>query len=1165
MTADELADHLFDIANQFNRGAARLVDRDEKAQVATIDLHAGRNAKASAAYASACVYFAAGMALFDERDWGRQYALMFSLRLECAECEFLTGNFDLAEQLIVELLRRGASKVDEAAAYHLKVQLHIVKGEYPQAVASALTCLRLFGIDIPAHPTWEQVQAEYETIWQTLSGRPIESLIDLPLMTDPELQAAMRVLSAANPPAYFTDFHLCCLLRCRMVNASLQHGTSGASAYGYVSFGFILGPVFHRYSEGYRFGRLACDIVEKHGFVADQARIDVLVGAVAVWTQPITTAIDFMRAAFRVATETGDLTHACYSMWQSVAYLLQRNDPLDAVWGESERSLEFVRRARFRDVGDIIVSQQRFIATMQSRTTTFSTFNDQQFNEAAFEAQLTSDRMPVMVYFYWIFKLKARFLSGDYDEALAAADKAKELLWGAFGEIMSLDYFYYTALTVAALYEKGSPDEQQGWRDLLTAHWEKLREWAENYSPTFGDKQALVSAEIARLEGRDLDAMRSYEEAIRAANENGFVQNEGLANELAAQFYLKHGIAKVASSYLRNARYCFLRWGAPGKVQQLEERYPAIEEQVSLPPATTIGASVEQLDLGAVVKAWQAVAGEIVLERLIETLMVIAVEHAGAERALLILPHSEELRIAAEVRTARDRVEVQLQDVVVTPSDLPDSLLRYAIRTQESLILDDALVKNLFSEDEYVRQRLPRSVLCLPLVKQAKLMGVLYLENKLVPHVFTPKRLAMLKLLASQAAISLDHARLYADLGRLNSELTQENSDRRKAEEALRAGEERWRKLFENSSAGIALITPEGRYFAANLALQKMLGYAEEELQKLTTLDVSHEEDRAGTVVAILAEAAEGQRRDYRFQKRYRRKDGDVIWADVSSSFVPPTGSGPAFFVTVVVDITERKRAEEVLHQREVSLREAQTELAHVSRVTTMGELSASLAHEVNQPLAGIVTNANASLRWLGGESPNLSEARDAIRRIIRDGNRAGDVISRMRALFKKARTAQERLDINDTIEEVVILMQSEVRRNKVALRTELATDLPAVMGDRVQLQQVLMNLLLNGIEAMSTVEDHLRDLVISTQRSAGDEVCVAVQDSGIGFDPMKTERIFDAFHTTKLGGLGMGLSISRSIVENHGGRLWVALNDGLGVTFQFTLKCQENALGNGT
>jgi PAS domain S-box-containing protein len=348
------------------------------------------------------------------------------------------------------------------------------------------------------------------------------------------------------------------------------------------------------------------------------------------------------------------------------------------------------------------------------------------------------------------------------------------------------------------------------------------------------------------------------------------------------------------------------------------------------------------------------------------------------------------------------------------------------------------------------------------------------------------------------------------------------------------------------------LVTPAGRFIAANLALQKMLGYTEHELQGRAFLDVTHEEDRANTK-AILAEFDDGRRRDFRIEKRYRRKDGNVIWADITGTLVPATGNAPAFFASVLVDITERKRAEEELHRKEVSLREAQTELAHVSRVTTMGEMAASIAHEVNQPLAGIVTNANASLRWLAGDSPNLAEAREAIRRIIRDGNRMGDVISRTRALFKKARTT-ERLDINEAIEEVVMLTQSETRRNKVAVRMEPAADLPCVRGDRVQLQQVVMNLILNGVEAMSTVEDRERALLVRTQRGEGNEVRVVVQDSGIGFDPVSAERIFDAFHTTKPGGLGMGLSISRSIVESHGGRLWAVSNDGPGATLQFTL-----------
>ncbi len=548
MTIDQLAEHLFDVANQFSRGAARQIDRDEKAQVATIDLRAGRRAKASAAYASARVYLTAGIALLDERDWGSQYELMFHLRLELAECEFLTGNIEEAEQLIVELLQRATSKVDQASVYTLDVSLRTAKSENRQAVDSALSCLRLFGIDIPAHPTQAQVQAEYDTVWQTLNGRPIESLIDLPMMTDPELPAAMHVLSVLLSPAYFTDFHLWCLLACRMGKVSMEHGTSGASTHC-ADLGAILGPVFHRYSEGYRFAELACDLVEKHGFVAYRAKVYHVMGVVAVWTQPIATSINFLRTAFRTATETGDLTVACYCMDKSVTDFLMRNDPLDAVWRESEIGVTFVRKARFHDAAAVIESQQRFIATMQGRTSAFSTFSDAQFDEAAFEAQMTVDGTATAVCLYWILKLQARFLSGDYAEALASADKAKALLWAVPVHFQRLDYFYYTALTVAALYENASADDKQAWRDLLAAHREQLREWAEHYPPTFADKHALVSAEIARIEGRELDAERLYEQAIRSAHDHGFVQNEGLAHEVAARFHAARGLEKFAHLY----------------------------------------------------------------------------------------------------------------------------------------------------------------------------------------------------------------------------------------------------------------------------------------------------------------------------------------------------------------------------------------------------------------------------------------------------------------------------------------------------------------------------------------------------------------------------------------------------------------------------------------
>jgi len=1158
MTPEEIAENIFSVVNQFNAGTAHIRRQTEKEQVAELNLTAGQKAKTSGAYASACTYLSAGMALIGQTGWKRCYDLALNLWLEQAECEFLAGNFETAEQLISEVLQNGRSKLDKSAAHRLKLQLCVLKTQNPEAVGIALECLGLFGIEMPPHPTSEQVQTEYEEVWKNLAGRSIGSLIELPRMRDPEMHAAMNVLSALFVPALATDRNLLRLLFCRMVNVSLKYGTTDASPYGYAWFGLLLGPVFNRYKEAYQFGKLALDLIEKHSFLAWKAKLFYVMEMVLLWTHPLKTALEHSRAAFRIGVEIGDLTYACYGSEHTVTDLLLQGEHLDQVWLEAIKARDFALRAKYQDVADVLLSIQRFVQRMRGQTASFSTFDIT--DEQAFEAQLTENRYPTKICWYWILNLRMRFMSGDYAAAIAAAKKAKVLLWASECHIQLLDYCYYAALASAAFYEQASPDRQLELLELLKGHLAQLKEWAENCPSTFRDRYALAAAEFARIEGRELDAERLYEQAIHSAHANGFVHNEALANELAARFYAGRGFEKIAHAYLQDSRYCYLRWGASGKVRQLDELYPHLNEAEPSPGLTnTIGAPIEQLDLATVIKVSQAVSGEIVLEHLVQTLMIIAIEHAGAERVLLILPYGEEHKIAAEARTGRDEVEVKLQPVSVAPLDLPDSLLRYVIRTQESVILDDASVENLFSEDEYVRQKRPRSILCLPLVKQAKLMGALYLENNLAPGVFTTKRLAMLELLASQAAISLENARLYADL-------IQENNDRRKAEAALRASEERWSMLAENSSAGIALIAPNLRFIAANLALQSMLGYTEPELQRRTVADITYQEDRAA-IEARMLEAHEGLRRIHRFEKRYLRKDGMELWADVSSVFVPPSGSNSAFFAVVFVDITKRKRAEE-------KLREAQNELAHVNRVATMGELAASIAHEVNQPLAGMLTNANASLRWLAGVSPNLAEACEAIRRIIRDGNRASDVITRMRALFKKTPPATEPVDVNEVIQEVLTLTQTELRRNGVSLRTQFAKDLPIVTGDKIQLQQVLLNLVVNGIEAMSRVVDEPRELCVSSRKvteipsevgretvegnaltdSQSASILIAVEDSGPGLDPTELKHVFETFYTTKTHGMGMGLAISRSIIEAHHGRLWVTGNAPRGAVFQFTL-----------
>jgi PAS domain S-box-containing protein len=806
-----------------------------------------------------------------------------------------------------------------------------------------------------------------------------------------------------------------------------------------------------------------------------------------------------------------------------VTVLILRNDPLDAVWRESEKSLDFVRKAGFRDMADAIVSQQRFIATMQGRTATFSTFSDAQFDEARFEAQLTGDRMTLMICcFYWILKLKARFLSGDYAEALAAADKAKPLLWAAAAQIQSLDYFYYAALTVAALYEEASDDEQTGWRDLLTAHREQLREWADNYPPTFGDKCALVSAEIARLEGRDADAMRLYEQAVQSAREHGFVQNEGLAHEVAARFYATRGVETIAHACLRNARHCYLRWGAFGKVRQLEQLHPHLRDApVPASPTTTIGAPVERLDVGTVLKAAQAVSGEIVLGELIKTLLRIAVEHAGAEHGMLILFQDDTPRIVAEATTGGGQVEVTLRQTAMSPAELPESVLHTVVRTRQSVILDDASAQNPFSADEYLCQKRARSILCLPLVKQAKLIGVLYLENNLASHVFTPARISVLEVLASQAAISLENARLYND---------------------LREREARIRRLVDSNIVGIVIWDFQGRIIEANQAFLDIVGYVREDLASLrwTELTPAEWRDVDDQAFAELKATGTVQPRE----KEYFRKDRSRVPVLVARAiFEWNRDEGVAF----VLDLTERKRVEG-------ALRDAQANLAHVVRITTLGELAASIAHEVNQPLAGVIANAEACLRWLDRGTPDLDAARRSVEWIIDDGNRASEVIRRVRALANKTEIEKVPLDINDVVKEVTALVQRERISHQVSLRMEEAPALPMIRGDRVQLQQVMINLVMNGIEAMQSVTDRPRELVIRSRQDETHQVLVTVTDCGVGIPAENADRLFNAFFTTKSSGMGMGLSVCRSIMEAHGGRLWATPNVPHGATFQFTL-----------
>ena len=937
---------IFEIVNQLNRATALITSRDERDELAQLNLIAGKRAKASTAYSSALKYLLAGATLLADDRWERRHELTFALEMYQAECEFLTGQSVAAVERLSTLSSRASNSIERATVAGLRVDLYTALGQSELAVVVCLDYLRGLGIDWSLRPTEAEARYEYERIWSQLGDRAVEGLIELPLMSDPASLATMDVLTKVLPPAAFTDLNLVDLIICRMVNLSLEQGNSDSSCFAYACLGMAAGPHFNDYKAGFRFGRLGYELVERRGLRRFQARTYMTVGAhLVVWTRHVRIGQELMRRAFKIANKSGDLIFGAYSCLNLNTNLLAAGDPLGDVQREAERGLQFAQMARFGFVSDIIVVQLGLIRTLRGLTPKFGSFDDGQFNELRFEHHLFSNpALKLPECWYWIRKLQARFMAGDYRDALDASSKAQRLLWISRSMFETAEYHFYGALSQAAFCETGRADRRRRSPSVasakaehieaLLAHHRQLEIWAENGPENFENRVALVSAEIARIEGRELDAERLYEKAIHSAHANGFVHNEALANELAARFYAARGFETVSNAYLRNAWSCYHRWGATGKLRQLEELYPNLKDASVPALGSTVGARVESLDLATVIKVSQAVSGEIVLSKLINELMRIALEQAGAERGLLILARGKERRIEAEALLCqgsegqgngeRSQVTVQFRQSLVTPADLPESLLRYVIRTQESVTLRDASAENLFSQDEYIRQKHPRSVFCLPLIKQGRLVGVLYLENNLAPGVFTSKQLAILELIASEAAISLEQARLYG-------QLTQENSERRKVEKALRASEERWRKLFENSSAGIALITLDGRLFAANYAFQKMLGYTEQELHRLTSLDLTIEEDRPADE-ALRAEAVAGRWKDYRVERRFRRKDGSAVWTDVSAVYVPVAESESGFFSAVIVDITERKQAEEmqiaIAHERETLMRQRAADLA---------------------------------------------------------------------------------------------------------------------------------------------------------------------------------------------------------------------------------------------
>jgi len=1265
---EDLEETIFDIVNHLNRGAALITIEAEREWVVELNLMAGKRAMSSTAYASARNYLAQATALLSPDAWKQRYPLTLDLYLAFSECEYLVGNFPAADALFEMILGEAHTNLDRAKVYSLRMKLYQVAGKYDDSSSAALDALRDFGVIFPESDRGiqEAIDAEFRDIPINLGGRLIGELVDAPVAADPATRAIINLLVEAMPCAYIGRPMLYPLITLKAVNLSMQHGNTDQSSFGYGNYSLMLVSLVGDIPSAVQFSEMSLQLNEKFNNPRLRGKLLHLHGDhINFWRSHIATDLPIVERAILACLEVGDLVFAGYLAFETLWQLIEKGDCLKDVQALSMKYAAFAQQSHNVAVCETIRLEQQFVACLQGRTRETLAFDDDSFDEAACFAAIVKASFGCGIVFYHVMKQMLAFLNGRYAEALDCSVRAEPVLGAAMAMPIEATYHFFHALTLTALYPTASAAQQEDYRHVLNAGLKKFKLWADNCPENYRNRYALVSAEIARIEGRDLDAMHFYEEAISSAREHGFIQNQGIAHELAAKFYSERGFDTIADTYLGNARSCYVRWGADGKVRQLDQTHPQLRHD-SARLDSTIATSAEQLDLATVVKVSQAVFSEIDLNELIHALMVLALEHAGADRGLLILPRGDELRIEAEATTVRDAIVVRLPRMRVTPEALPESVLRYVIRTRDSVLLDDASDQSPFSGDEYVRRNDCRSILCLPLIKQTKLIGVLYLENSLTPHVFTPARIAVLSLMASQAAISLENTRLYADLQhaealladaqrlchtasfdwhvssgeifwsdesfrmleygsgtRLTVELllarvhpddvalVQQVIDHaandkqgfdiehrlvmpdgsikhlhtvahvvtdepgqlqfvgalmdvtvpKQAHAALERSEHRYRSLFRDMPVGlwqtdarplIAMLTHLRAQGVENLSayidehpewLRRAQGVLVVEEVNNCAVQMFGARDRSellGPVPWVWNQSPGTFRRV--LESRYRGEelfqettklatlDGRII--DVQFTVARPRPADDLSIALIsLVDLTERIRAQEMLQR-------LQADFAHAARISMLGELTASIAHELKQPLAAIVTNCQAAQRWLDRPVPDIGEARQTNTRILADAHRAADIVSRIRAMAIRQAPKHTLVSLDELIDGALMFLRHEVQMCNVTVSHHAALGAPKLLADRVQFQQVIVNLAVNAMQAMEHAQSPERRITIRTTMPDVGTLRCAVEDSGPGIAPEQLDYLFESFFTTKQDGMGMGLAICRSIIEAHGGSI---------------------------
>jgi len=1209
-------ENIFEIVNQLNIGQELILPQTQREELAQLNLLAAKKAKASTAYQSAWKYCKHGISLLSKDCWQKQYDLILELYVRATESTYLNADFERTEEYAKIVIEEAHSLLDKLEVYEVQIQVRMAKNESLKAIHIALQVLKLLRVELPESPTMADIQTALQEVENLCADKSLKDFTNLPKMTDLGKIAALRILSIVIPPSTVSAPALFPLIVARQVILSVKYGNAPLSAYAYVSYGFLLCAMEGGIERGYEFGRLALRMLERSNSQELKSKILMIFNSfICCWKHHPKVTIQPLLEAYQSGLETGDLEFAGYSSINHGCNLFFMGENLQDLKEIIAGHVDFQYRIKLDSIAIRNQVFRQFILNLCQDSSDPCLLAGSVYDEREMFPIHQERQDGTAIFLLSCSKLVLCYLFNAPQQGLECAKTAERYLdtmratqWVSF-------FYFYDSLTQLANCDRAPNRELM--LERVAANQEKMEYWAHHAPMNFLHKLHLIRAEKHRSLDEKMAAMEWYDRAISGAKENQYPQEEALANELAAKFYLHWGKEKIAQTYMVEAYYGYARWGSSAKTHHLEQTYPQLltpilqQQQAQFErDATLIWHSAQtstrnsstqvssHLDFTTVLKASQAISEDIQLDRVLSTLMQVVLENAGADKGVLILSESNRwvVRAIATLNTnPEDEQTAEISTVLSCPLEennaVPITLIRSVSRTGEPVIINDVAADKAFAGDAYFATQPPRSLLCVPFVRQGRAIGVLYLENQVAKESFTRDRVEVLNLLTSQAAISLENAQLYAAETEKTHQLQRLNSLIQAQQDA--------------ELDGILAIDEERNVVGCNRRFKELWAIPEE------IIETGDDRQLLQHALSQLADPqAFLEKVEYLYEHPSEKSHSEVALKDgrIFERYSSPIASktGESFGrIWCFRDISDRKQAEiqlklkakeleEVLN----NLKQAQLQLVQNEKMATLGNLVAGVAHEINNPIgfvSGNITLAAESLQDLSEllslyqehyptPVPEIVEVIEEIDpdylledmpKLFSSMQKGADriiQISQSMRTFSRTDTEQKiPANLHDGIDSTLLILKHRLKANDRRPAIEIIKnygEIPETNCFPGQLNQVFMNILANAIDAFedanqgktyAEIEANPNCIAISTS-IAEEQVKIQIRDNGCGMKRSIRERIFEQGFTTKdVGkGTGLGMAIAHQIVEEkHGGAIACHSEVGQGTTFIIALPLQ--------